>query len=84
MDIKTKIAEITGKIQGDPKLLANFQSDPEKTVESLLGVDIPDDVAKNVITGVKGALTADKLSGAADALKSGNLSGAAGALKKLF
>ena len=40
-----------------------------KAVEKLLGVDLPDDIVDQVVKGVKGKMTADKLGGAVDALK---------------
>ncbi len=69
MDIKAKIGEITDKIKNDPSLKEDFTKDPEKAIEKLLGVDIPDGAVGKVVDGVKAKLTADKLSGAADALK---------------
>ena len=72
MDIKAKISEIVEKIKDDPKLLANFKDEPVKTVESLIGVDLPDDLIEKVVDGVKAKISVDKL---ADGL---------GALKKLF
>ncbi len=53
-------------------MLANFKADPEKTIEELVGVDIPDGMLDKVIEGVKSGIVADK---AKDAL---------GSLKKLF
>ena len=69
MDFKGKINEVVEKIKSDPKLLAEFQSEPVKAVEKLLGVDLPDDVVAKIIDGVKAKLTADKLAGGLDALK---------------
>lgn len=69
MDIKAKIGEITDKIKNDPSLKEDFTKNPEKAIEKLLGVDIPDGAVDKVVDGVKAKLTADKLSGAADALK---------------
>lgn len=69
MDIKAKIEEIVEKIKGDKKLQEQFKKEPVKAVESLLGVDLPDDVIEKVVTGVKAKISVDKLSGAADALK---------------
>lgn len=69
MDLKAKIGEITDKIKNDPSLKEKFTKDPERAIEKLLGVDIPDGAVDKVIEGVKAKLTADKLSGAAGALK---------------
>ena len=41
MDIKAKIEEIVKKLQSDKTLLASFQSEPIKTVEKLLDIDLP-------------------------------------------
>lgn len=72
MDIKEKIVQIVDQIKNDPKLLANFKDEPVKTVERLIGVDLPDDMIEKVVDGVKAKISVDKL---ADGL---------GALKKLF
>ncbi len=55
-DIKAKIEEIVNKIKGDKDLASKFQSDPIKTVEGLIGVDLPDDQIKAVVDGVKAKL----------------------------
>ncbi len=68
-DIKGKITEITDKIKNDDALQKQFKTDPEKAIESLLGIDIPDDMVKKVVEGVKAKLTGDKISGAVDSLK---------------
>lgn len=69
LDIKEKITEIVNKIKGDDKLQKDFQKDPESAIEKLLGVDIPDDMAKKVIEGVKAKLAGDKISGVLDSIK---------------
>lgn len=68
-NIKEKIEEIVEKLTKDEALRAQFQKDPVKAVEKLLGVDLPDDIVDQVVKGVKGKMTADKLGGAVDALK---------------
>ena len=72
MDIKAKVQELVERIQKDPKMLNDFKENPVKVVETLLGVDLPDDVVEKVVDGVKAKITLDK---AGDVL---------GALKKLF
>ena len=69
MDIKEKIKELVEKISKDPKLQAQFRENPVKAVETLLGVDLPDDVVNKVVDCVKAKLAADKVSGGLDALK---------------
>ena len=70
--IKDKVEEVAKKIASDKALQAQFQKEPTKAVEKVLGIDLPDGIIEKVVEGVKAKLTADKLS---DAL---------GSLKKLF
>lgn len=69
MDIKGQINTIFEKVTKDENFKKDFTSDPVKAVEGVLGVDLPDDVINNVISGVKAKLTGDKISGAVDAIK---------------
>ncbi len=69
VELKEKIQEIVEKLTRDPALKAQFQSDPVKAVESLLGVDLPDEAIEKVVAGVKGKLAADGIAGAVDSLK---------------
>ena len=46
-----------------------IEKDSDKTVEDLIGVDLPDDMVEKVVEGVKGKLSADKLSGVAKSIK---------------
>lgn len=71
-DIKKQITEMVEKVTRDEKLMEQFKKDPMKAVESVLGVDLPDDAVKKVVDGVKAKITADKV---------GDI---AGAIKKLF
>lgn len=68
-NIKEKIEEVAGKLKGDAGLMESFKKDPVKTVEGLLGVDLPDDVLKKVADGVKAKVDLDKLGDAAGSLK---------------
>ena len=69
IDIKAKIEEIAKKIASDKALQEQFKTEPTKAVESLLGVDLPDDLVEKIVEGVKAKITADKLSGAFGAIK---------------
>ena len=68
-DLKEKVDELVQKLQKDPALLKNFQNDPIKTLEKLLGVDLPDDQLKPLVAGVKTKLAASDLGGKLDGLK---------------
>ncbi|MBR6594202.1 MAG: hypothetical protein IKK83_03350 [Clostridia bacterium] len=61
MDIKAKINELVEKIKGDENLLANFKSNPVKTVEGLIGVDLPDDKISSIVDGIKAKISVDSL-----------------------
>ena len=61
MDIKAKIDEIVGKLKGDDGLAKRFAKEPIKTLEDLLGVNLPDEQVKALIDGIK-----EKLNGKED------------------
>ena len=77
--IKEKIEEIVKKLTENKDLLENFKKNPVNTVETLLGIDLPDDTIEKIVDGVKAKITLDKLEDLKD-----DLGGALGALKKLF
>ncbi|MCI9510185.1 MAG: hypothetical protein HFF10_10680 [Angelakisella sp.] len=59
-DIKAKAEEIVEKLKKDPALLKRFQDAPIKTLETLTGIDLPDEQLKPVVAAVKAKLaTAD-------------------------
>ena len=64
-DIKKIIEDIVKKIKGDKDIGEKFQKNPTKTVEGLIGVDLPDDQINAVVEGVKGKI---KLDGITDKL----------------
>ena len=68
MDIKKKIEELVEKIQSDKELQAQFQKEPVAALESLLGVDLPEDQIQQLIDGIKLKLTADNIGSALGAL----------------
>ncbi len=73
MDIKEKITSavnsIVAKLKGDENLLKNFNTAPVKTVEKLIGKDLPDDQIEKVVDLVKAKLTSDKVADKADDIK---------------
>ena len=69
MDIKEQIKKAVDSISKDKKLQEQFQKEPVKALESVLGVDLPDDVINQVIQGVKAKLTMDNVSDAVGAIK---------------
>jgi hypothetical protein len=63
LDIKGKIDELVKKIKSDKDLAAKFQKDPIKTVEGLIGVDLPDGQVEKIVDGIKAKISLDKLGG---------------------
>ena len=59
--IKDKIEDIVEKIKKDPKLLQKFKDDPIKTVEGLIGIDLPDDQIEKIVDAVKAKINLDKV-----------------------
>ena len=61
LDIKAKIEEIVEKIKGDKTIGERFQKEPTKTVEGLIGVDLPEEQIDGIVEGIKAKLNFDKL-----------------------
>ncbi len=59
--MKEKIDEVVKKVQSDPTILANFQKNPVKTVEGIIGVDLPDDQINSIIDAVKAKINIDDI-----------------------
>ncbi len=59
--IKEKINEIVEKIKNDKNIAAKFKKDPVSTVESLLGIDLPNDQVEKIIDGIKAKIALDKI-----------------------
>ncbi|HIW31345.1 MAG TPA: hypothetical protein IAA29_01015 [Candidatus Paenibacillus intestinavium] len=72
MDIKAKIEEIVAKVKNDKEFSSKFMSDPASAIESVVGINLPNDQINALIDGVKAKISLDK---AGDML---------GSLKKLF
>jgi len=78
--VKDKIEDIVKKIKSDPALLKNFKDDPIKTVESLIGIDLPDDIVKKIVDGVKDKIGSGKKEAKKDAKKDDKKDGLGGIL----
>ncbi len=60
--IKEKIEEITEKIKSSDNLMNDFKANPVKTLERLLGVDLPDEIIEKIVDGVKAKIAVDRAS----------------------
>ena len=68
MDIKEKIEAVVKKLLSDKNLMEKFEKNPVKVIEELLGVDLPDDLVKSIIDGVKAKISLEKVGDALGAL----------------
>lgn len=68
-DIKEMVSKAAKKIMSDKTLQKQFQTDPVKALEKVLGVDLPDEILNPIIEGVKAQMTAEKIGDAADFIK---------------
>jgi len=57
------------KIKEDPALLAEFQKEPIKAIEKVLGIDLPDEKLQPLVAGVKAKLASGEIGDALDGLK---------------
>ena len=69
MDIKEKIEEIIEKVKSDKDFSSKFSRDPVKAIESVLGIDLPDDQIKALIDGVKAKVSLDQAGGLLGSIK---------------
>jgi len=69
MDLKKKAEEIFDKIKADKNFAKKFKDDPIKAVESVIGVDLPEDKIQPLVDAVKAKLTADKAGGIVGKIK---------------
>ena len=76
MDIQKIITDVLEKLQSDENLKKNFLDNPTKTLEKLVGIDLPDEQIDGVVKGILAKLNVDDL---ADKAK-----GIMGALGGLF
>lgn len=69
MDIKEQINKVIDEITKNPNIKDQFEKEPVKVIEKIIGVDLPDDIVMKIIDGVKAKLTVDSVSKVANTLK---------------
>ncbi len=69
MDIKEQISKMVEEISKNPNIKEQFEKEPVKVIEKVIGIDMPDDVVMKIVDGVKAKMTIDSVSKATDALK---------------
>jgi len=60
-DIRKTVEDLVEKIRKDPDILKKFQKEPVKTIEKLIGVDLPDDQIEKVVELVRAKIDLDKV-----------------------
>ena len=68
MNIKKMIENLIEEIQKDGNLGAQFEKEPVKVIEKIIGKDLPDDVVEKIIDGVKAKGGVEKVGNALDML----------------
>ena len=61
MDIQKIISDVLAKLQGDDGLLAKFKVEPVKTIEGLIGIDLPDEQLDAVVKGVMAKIDVEEV-----------------------
>ncbi len=69
MDIKEQISKVIKEISQNPNIKEQFDKEPVKVIEKIIGLDLPDDIVMKIIDGVKAKLTMDGASKVVDTLK---------------
>lgn len=69
MDIKKQISTAVEQLTKDDTLRKQFETNPAKALEKILGIDLPDEAVNQIIAGIKAELTADKIKDAVGAFK---------------
>lgn len=58
-ELKKKVEEIVNKVKNDGDFANKFKANPVEAVESVVGMDLPDDQINGVVEMVKAKLGAD-------------------------
>ena len=61
MDIKKMATDLVEKIKDDPALLREFKENPVRVVETLIGIDLPDDQINQLAELIKAKIDLDKV-----------------------
>ena len=69
MDLKKMIDQVVDFIGNNKDIKEQFDKEPVKVLEKVLGIDLPDNIVEPIIEGVKAKITVDAIGDVADALK---------------
>ena len=68
MDLMKMIDQVVDFIGSNKNIKEQFEKEPVKVLEKVLGVDLPDNIIEPIIDGVKAKITLDAISDVANAL----------------
>ena len=68
-EIKEMIENVVERVKKEDDLKELFEKEPVKAIETVLGVDLPDEIVEKVIDAVKAKISIDKLSSVAGMFK---------------
>ena len=68
MNPKKMIENLIDEIKKDGKLGEQFEKDPVKVIENVIGKDLPDEIVEKIIDGVNAKISMEKVGDALDML----------------
>ena len=68
MDIKASIEKAVNMLMSDKNLMAKFDKNPASVIEEVIGVDLPDEIVNQIVSGIKVKLAATQVGSALDGL----------------
>ena len=60
-EIVSKLEEVVNKIKSDKNFASSFKKDPAKAIESVTGIDLPDDQVNAAVKLIESKIDADKV-----------------------
>lgn len=69
MDIKDQVTKIVDKVKNDKNFEKEFKSNPEKAIENIAGINIPDGMLDKVVSSVQAKIGSGKTADALGSLK---------------
>ncbi|MFC3798835.1 hypothetical protein [Cohnella sp. GCM10012308] len=60
MNMKHKVEEIVSRVKSDKDFSEKFKKNPAAAIETVTGVNLPDDQVNAMIAGVRAKLTTEK------------------------
>ena len=68
MDVKATIENAVKKLMSDKNLMAKFEKNPASVIEEIIGVDLPDEIVNQIVSGIKVKLAATQVGNALEGL----------------